>query len=160
MKQQYKHDVSKSIPPEHFLVPLLSAVCLAGTASAQLPPTFDDTDRTVPRPVISGAPDFCTLPHPRLNRTEGTAPEIETASKYNTVNYSVRKSIRRQIYVFRRDFENGRVFVNATSLSRTVTTNGSFRRIKGTQDAINDGSLVGSQLTIPAYDAAILVRIP
>jgi hypothetical protein len=62
--------------------------------------------------------------------------------------------------VFRRDFENGTVFVNATSVPRTVSTNGTFRRIKGTQDPVNDGSSVGSQLTIPAYDSAILVRVP
>ncbi len=62
--------------------------------------------------------------------------------------------------VFRRDFDNGTVFVNATSVSRTISTNGIFRRIKGTQDPINDGSSVGSQLTLPAYDAAILVRGP
>ena len=60
--------------------------------------------------------------------------------------------------IFRRDFDNGTVFLNATSASRTINTNGTFRRIKGTQDPINDGSSVGSQLTIPAYDAAILVR--
>jgi hypothetical protein len=62
--------------------------------------------------------------------------------------------------VFRRDFDNGTVFVNATSVSRTISTNGTFLRIKGIQDPINDGSLVGSQLTIPAYDAAVLVRVP
>lgn len=61
---------------------------------------------------------------------------------------------------FRRDFKNGTVFVNATSVPRKVRTNGNFRRIKGTQDPINDGSSVGSELTIPAYDAAILVRVP
>jgi hypothetical protein len=62
--------------------------------------------------------------------------------------------------VFRRDFDNGTVFVNATSTSRTISTNGTFLRIKGTQDPINDGSAVGPQLTLPAYDAAILVRAP
>jgi len=61
---------------------------------------------------------------------------------------------------FRRDFQNGTVFVNATSVPRTFSTNGTFRRIKGTQDPVNDGSSVGSQLTIPAHDAAILVRVP
>lgn len=61
---------------------------------------------------------------------------------------------------FRRDFQNGTVFVNATSVPRKVRPNGTFRRIKGTQDPINDGSLVGSELVIPAYDAAILVRVP
>ncbi|MGI8431561.1 MAG: hypothetical protein ACR2MW_04620 [Chthoniobacterales bacterium] len=62
--------------------------------------------------------------------------------------------------IFRRDFDNGTVFVNATSVSRTVSPDGTFRRIRGTQDPINDGSLVGLQLTIPAYDAAVLVRVP
>jgi hypothetical protein len=62
--------------------------------------------------------------------------------------------------VFRRDFQNGTVFVNATSVRRTISTNGTFRRIKGTQDPINDGSPVGTQLTLPPYDAAILVRVP
>lgn len=60
---------------------------------------------------------------------------------------------------FRRDFENGTVFVNATSVPRTFSTNGTFRRIKGTQDPINDGTPVGPQLTVPAYDAAVLVRV-
>lgn len=62
--------------------------------------------------------------------------------------------------VFRRDFQNGTVFVNATSVRQTISTNGTFRRIKGTQDPINDGSSVGSQLALPPYDAAILVRVP
>ena len=62
--------------------------------------------------------------------------------------------------VFRRDFENGTVFVNATPDARTVRTNANFHRIKGTQDRINDGSTVGSQVTLPAYDAAVLVRVP
>jgi hypothetical protein len=62
--------------------------------------------------------------------------------------------------VFRRDFQNGTVFVNATSAPRTVATKGSFRRIKGTQDPVNNGASVGAQLTVPAYDSAILVRVP
>ena len=62
--------------------------------------------------------------------------------------------------IFRRDFENGTVFVNATPDTRTIPINGSFRRIRGTQDPINDGSSVGSRLTISGYDAAILVRVP
>lgn len=62
--------------------------------------------------------------------------------------------------VFRRDFNNGSVFVNATAVSQTINTNGKFRRIKGRQDPVNDGSTVGPQLTLPAYDAAILVRVP
>ncbi len=62
--------------------------------------------------------------------------------------------------VYRRDFQNGSVFVNATPEAQTINTNGKFRRIKGRQDPVNDGSAVGSQLTLPAYDAAVLLRIP
>jgi hypothetical protein len=62
--------------------------------------------------------------------------------------------------VFRRDFQSGSILVNATPFNRTIATNGTFRRIKGTQDPINDGSLVGAQLTLPPYDAAILLRVP
>lgn len=62
--------------------------------------------------------------------------------------------------VYRRDFQNGSVFVNATPEAQTINTNGKFRRIKGRQDPVNDGSPVGSQLTLPAYDAAVLLRIP
>jgi hypothetical protein len=62
--------------------------------------------------------------------------------------------------VFRRDFQNGTVFVNATPQAQTITTNGNFRRIKGTQDPVNDGSAVGAQLNLPAYDAAVLLRPP
>lgn len=60
--------------------------------------------------------------------------------------------------VFQRDFENARVVVNATPKSRTVDLGGTFLRIKGTgQDAVNDGSKVTS-VTLPPYDAAIVVR--
>lgn len=62
--------------------------------------------------------------------------------------------------VFRRDFEKGTVFVNGTPTRQTIDTNGKFRRIKGTQDSVNDGSAVGPQITLPAYDAAIVIRVP
>src|ERR1041385_6664116 len=88
MKLHQKHDISKSVSPYTRLGTLLSAACLAASANSQLPPSFDDTDRTAPPAPLAGTPDFYSLPFPRLNRTEGTAPEIETASKYNTVSYS------------------------------------------------------------------------
>jgi hypothetical protein len=60
--------------------------------------------------------------------------------------------------VFVREFENGIVVVNATPSQHTLQLPQPFLRIKGTgQDAINDGSNV-SMITLPAYDAAILVR--
>lgn len=60
--------------------------------------------------------------------------------------------------LFAREFENGMVVVNATPSSHTLQLPQRFQRIKGTgQDAINDGREV-SMITLPAYDAAILVR--
>lgn len=60
--------------------------------------------------------------------------------------------------VFRRDFDKAIVVVNATPSNRTVDLGGTFRRIRGTgQDRINDGSSI-SRVTLPPYDAAILIR--
>lgn len=60
--------------------------------------------------------------------------------------------------VFRRDFENGIVIVNASPVAQQVSLGGTFQRIKGTQDPINNGGTVSGTITIGAYDAAILVR--
>lgn len=60
--------------------------------------------------------------------------------------------------VFRRDFENGVVVVNATPSSKTVSLGGTFKRIQGEQDpSVNNGASLSS-VTINAYDAAILLR--
>ena len=60
--------------------------------------------------------------------------------------------------IFFREFENGAVVVNATRSQQTVDLGDTYLRIKGTgQDPINNGANVTS-VTLPAYDAAILVR--
>lgn len=60
--------------------------------------------------------------------------------------------------VFRRDFDNAVVVVNATPTRRTVALGATLRRIRGTgQDPINNGASL-SQVTIDPYDAAILIR--
>ena len=60
--------------------------------------------------------------------------------------------------VFRRDFDNGIVVVNATNTSQTIPLNGTFQRIRGQQDSsFNNGSFV-SNITLNAFDSAILVR--
>jgi hypothetical protein len=60
--------------------------------------------------------------------------------------------------VFRRDFDNAVVIVNATPSSRTVTLGGTFQRIRGTgQDPINNGASL-TKVTVAPYDTAILVR--
>ncbi|MFN2299666.1 MAG: putative glycoside hydrolase [Anaerolineales bacterium] len=61
--------------------------------------------------------------------------------------------------VWRRDFEGGIVLVNPTAEPRTVSLGGQFRKIRGTQDpAVNDGSVV-SEVTLPARDGLILLRM-
>lgn len=60
--------------------------------------------------------------------------------------------------VFRRDFDNAVVVVNATPSARTIALGETLRRIRGTgQDPINNGATL-TQVTIAPYDAAILVR--
>ena len=60
---------------------------------------------------------------------------------------------------FRRDFDNGIVIVNGNSTPETFNLGGTFKKIKGTQDPINDGSLVTS-ITLEANDAIILLKVP
>jgi hypothetical protein len=60
--------------------------------------------------------------------------------------------------VFRRDFDNGTVVVNATPSQRTVDLKATFKRILGTgQDPVNNGATIKS-VTLQPYDAAILVK--
>jgi hypothetical protein len=59
--------------------------------------------------------------------------------------------------VFQREFEHGMVLANATGSSKTLTIGSGFRRIKGTQDPINDGKAV-SQVTLAPFDGIVLVR--
>ena len=59
--------------------------------------------------------------------------------------------------VFRRDFDNGIVVVNATPSTKSVNLGGTFKRIKGTQDPVNNGATL-TKVTLPAYDSALLVR--
>ena len=60
--------------------------------------------------------------------------------------------------IWQRNYENGIVLVNATSTSITILLDGTFRKIKGTQDpVVNDGSLV-TQVTLQHKDGIILLR--
>jgi len=58
--------------------------------------------------------------------------------------------------LFRRDFDNGIVVVNATPQQKTIALGGTYQRINGTQDSINNGASITS-VTLPAYDTALLV---
>ena len=60
--------------------------------------------------------------------------------------------------VWEREYENGVVLINATTKAVTISLDGSFRKIKGSQaPAVNDGSLV-TQVTLPPVDGIILLR--
>jgi hypothetical protein len=59
--------------------------------------------------------------------------------------------------VFSREFENGIVLANATATSKTINVGSNFRRILGTQDAVNNGNDVTS-VTLAPYDGIVLVR--
>lgn len=60
--------------------------------------------------------------------------------------------------VFRRDFDRGIVIVNATPNSRTVQLNGTFQRIQGSQDNVNNGAIISS-VTLAPHDSALLLRL-
>ena len=70
-----------------------------------------------------------------------------------------------EVYVFEgsaetlwREFEHGAVLVNASAETKTVDLSATWQRIQGTgQDPVNDGSTLTS-VTLPPWDAAILVR--
>jgi hypothetical protein len=60
--------------------------------------------------------------------------------------------------VWRRDFQNGIVLVNPTTVAQTVTLEAGLRRLAGTQDpAVNNGAAV-SQITLGPKDGIVLRR--
>lgn len=60
--------------------------------------------------------------------------------------------------LWRRDFENGIVVVNGTGTAQTVTLNGTFHEINGTQDRTANGGRTVTAPSIPALDARIYLR--
>jgi hypothetical protein len=70
-----------------------------------------------------------------------------------------RLSIKKKgLDVWERQYDNGIVLLNATERTVTITLEGSFQKIKGTQaPAVNDGSLV-THVAIPSKDGLILIR--
>jgi hypothetical protein len=60
---------------------------------------------------------------------------------------------------WRRDFDNGIALVNPTTSAVTVHLDGTFRKIKGTQDpTVNSGKLVTS-VTLQARDGIVLLKV-
>ena len=60
--------------------------------------------------------------------------------------------------VFRRDFDRGSVIANVTNRPVTVNLGDGYRRIRGTQDAVNNGANLGTTVTVPAYDALFALK--
>lgn len=60
--------------------------------------------------------------------------------------------------IWRRDFENGVIFVNASAETVTIPLEAPYKKIDGTQDrVVNDGSRV-SQITLEPEDGIILLK--
>jgi len=61
--------------------------------------------------------------------------------------------------VWRRDYDGGVALANATAGGQVVELDGTFRKLRGAQaPAVNDGSYV-TQVTVPAHDGLILLRV-
>jgi hypothetical protein len=60
--------------------------------------------------------------------------------------------------IWQRDFEEGKVIVNATSTTQTIDLNGEFEKIHGIQDPeFNDGSII-HEVTLQSKDGIVLLR--
>ena len=60
--------------------------------------------------------------------------------------------------IWRRDYANGIVLVNSTNDSKIINLNGTFEKIRGSQDLlVNNGQLI-EQVTLPGQDGLILLR--
>lgn len=97
--------------------------------------TFEASDSTTNAKV-----EFC------LARYKGTVTISDVSLKKGNPN------------LFRRDFTNGTVILNATSATHTVQVGSGYRHIAGSQDpSLNNGEPVSS-VTVGPYDAVLLVK--
>jgi hypothetical protein len=60
--------------------------------------------------------------------------------------------------LWRRDFTNGTVLLNATNAPVSVYVGSGYRRIQGTQDRVTNSGAAVSSVTVPAQDALLLVK--
>jgi hypothetical protein len=94
----------------------------------------------------------------RANGTRQSRPIVQLGRDTDGLWFDDVRVFEGNPNVFRRDYENGVVVVNATADDQVVDLDGTFQRILGTgQDPVNNGGSL-SQVRLPAYDAAILVR--
>ena len=61
--------------------------------------------------------------------------------------------------VYQRQFENGMVLVNPSTLTKSITIPAGYRFIAGTQDTITNSGQPATTVTLPAQDGFVLVKI-
>ncbi|MEK7452563.1 MAG: putative glycoside hydrolase, partial [Patescibacteria group bacterium] len=87
--------------------------------------------------------------------------QVWTYDEYNASLGLAKSTITHDLVtekILERQFERGRVLVNATKDEQTISLNGDFEKLRGTQDpTINDGSIV-SEVTLASRDGIILLR--
>jgi len=94
----------------------------------------------------------------RQNGNQNIALNLQVGRENTAIWFDSMFVFEKSANVFRRDFQNGVVLANASSLPKTIELNGTFRKISGRQDpAINNGASV-TKVTLAAYDGVLLVR--
>jgi len=101
--------------------------------------------------------DYGTESHAQLwNYDEYEAylgePKGEPEDLLDTDNTAIKDS------VWGRDFINGKVVVNATSQTQTVTLDGDYEKLHGKQDPNTNSGAIVSRITVPAEDGLVLLR--
>lgn len=80
------------------------------------------------------------------------SPVDEPKDMLNPSNSSINES------VWARDFEQGKVLVNATDQNQTVRLGGEYEKLHGTQDPSTNNGAIISSITLPPRDGIILLR--
>jgi len=62
--------------------------------------------------------------------------------------------------LWRRDFTNGTLLLNATNTAQTVMLGAGYRHILGTQNPTTNNGATVSSVTVPPQDAVLLVKTP
>ena len=109
---------------------------------------------------------FTAASCPSSSTNDRFCPPSGINTPYFGVSEQVGKTEIRNIKVYEgsgerwsREFGGGIVLLNMSNVPWNVALSGSFKRIQGMVDpVVNNGSAVGSSVTIPARDALFLVR--
>lgn len=101
--------------------------------------------------------DYGTESHAQLwNYDEYDAylgePKGEAEDLLDTDNTTIEDS------VWARDFVNGKVVVNSTGQTQTVSLDGEYEKLHGEQDPTTNNGAIVSRVTVPSDDGLILLR--